>query len=378
METIICKKCKEVLPKSFGFCPLCGANLKITSSKPSYKKRGNGEGTIRKMSGKRTKPWELRIKGKYIATFATKTEAEAFAAKYKDDTPDKINLTLQSIYERWQTTQRYQRLSKDAKNGYKSAWTRLAPQSQTKMRDMKTLNFQQAVNLAVEQGYGRDICEKIRSLCSLLCQEAMKDDIIDKNYALGLELPPRKKTNEKKNFSNEDIIKLLYADDDRDARIVLCMIYTGMRSGELFEVKSSNVHLSEGYLIGGFKTEAGTDRSIPIREEIVPYVQQFLAEGNDYLIASSKGGKMSKSNYNKRHFYPLLDRLGIEYKDESGKNMITPHRTRHTYISESIAAGIAPEALTKIVGHSNYSTSVNKYNKVTDIDYLRREASKGI
>lgn len=55
-----------------------------------------------------------------------------------------------------------------------------------------------------------------------------------------------------------------------------------------------------------------------------------------------------------------------------------PHRTRHTYITESIKAGVKPEILSKVVGHANYATSVDKYNKYVDIDYLLSQIQKGM
>ncbi|MFR8294834.1 MAG: hypothetical protein ACLVAU_11750 [Ruminococcus sp.] len=39
------------------------------------------------------------------------------------------------------------------------------------------------------------------------------------------------------------------------------MIYTGFRIGEVFTILKENVHLDEGYIIGGIKTEAGKDRT---------------------------------------------------------------------------------------------------------------------
>lgn len=47
---------------------------------------------------------------------------------------------------------------------------------------------------------------------------------------------------------------------------------------ELLEVKNENVKLDERYLIGGVKTEAGKDRTIPISEKIYPLVVSYLSE----------------------------------------------------------------------------------------------------
>lgn len=152
-----------------------------------------------------------------------------------------------------------------------------------------------------------------------------------------------------------------------------------MRKGELFQMLKENVHLKEQYMIGGLKTESGKNKTIPIRSEISEYIEYFYNKGNSiYLISNAKGEMFDNNNFLKRNFYPLLDKLKINYKNENGDNVLTPHRTRHTYIAESIKAGVKPEILSKIVGHSNYATSVDKYNKYVDIEYLLSQIQKGM
>lgn len=46
------------------------------------------------------------------------------------------------------------------------------------------------------------------------------------------------------------------------------MIYTGLRVGELLDIKIENLHLDKRYMIGGFKTQARTNRIIPISRKI--------------------------------------------------------------------------------------------------------------
>ncbi|WP_020006835.1 site-specific integrase [Salinicoccus albus] len=74
-----------------------------------------------------------------------------------------------------------------------------------------------------------------------------------------------KKKSSRKPFSLDEIDKLwnnVHRLDDIDT--VLIMIYTGLRPGELVEVKNKNIYLEERYFRGGFKTEAGTNRLVPI------------------------------------------------------------------------------------------------------------------
>lgn len=75
-------------------------------------------------------------------------------------------------------------------------------------------------------------------------------------------------------------------------------------------------------------------------------------------------------------FYPTLQKLGINYQDESGRNVLTPHRARHTFVADSIKGGVSPEALTKIAGYSKYETAVDKYADDLGVEYLREELEK--
>lgn len=244
------------------------------------------------------------------------------------------------------------------------------------MCDIKTTDLQVVVNAAAEDGCGCDGCAKIKSLASMLCQNAMLDDVIIRDYSEGVELPERVEYVKRRNFTQDEIITLLYNDSYRTARIVLTMIYSAVRLGELFNIEKANVNIEKHYMIGGEKTDAGKDRIIPIKDEIYPYVLDFMQESGKYLISSTTGKHMHEGNFRNRDFYPLLDRLGFDYKDENGRNALTPHRTRHTYISESIAAGVKPEILKLVVGHASYNTSVERYGNETRLEVIQGEVKK--
>lgn len=372
---MLCKKCKAVLPDSFKFCPACGAEQSPT--KKTYKRREKGSGSICKQSGKRAKPWVVRIRGELVGYFPDKVSAERYLADNRSNDPSMLVLTVRQIYERVTQSQAFKSLADGSQKNITYSWKRFAPIESKKMRDIKTTDLQNVVNAAHESGCGRDGCAKIKSLASMLCQNAMLDDIIIRDYSEGVELPEHVQTVNRRNFTFDEILALFYNDTDRIARIVLTMIYSAVRLGELFDIKKTDVHLGDSpYMVGGEKTEAGKNRIMPIKDEILPYIIGFMGEPGEYLICTITGKKMHESNFRNRDFYPLLDRLGFDYKDENGNNVLTPHRTRHTYISESIAAGVKPEVLKLVVGHASYATSVDVYGKGARMEVMQKEVKK--
>mgnify|MGYP002223823975 FL=1 len=141
------------------------------------------------------------------------------------------------------------------------------------------------------------------------------------------------------------------SDNSDAAKIVLMLLATGMRIGELFSLPLADYH--GDYVIGGEKTEAGRNRIIPIRPEGKQYFAYFAKRATGELLLSGYDGQKVQGNFRRRDYYPLLERLGIRH--------LTPHSTRHTYASWARKNHMAPEILQKIIGHSNYSTTANIY-----------------
>lgn len=218
-----------------------------------------------------------------------------------------------------------------------------------KMRDIKTAQLQQIIDNA-EKEKSRATLEKIKQLASQLNKYAMQNDIISKNYSQFIKLP-KEDSKEKEIFSDIEIEKLFRNDTSETAQIILILIYTGLRIGELFDIKNFNVKLKEGYIIGGSKTEAGRNRIVPINPKIFKYIKALYKENDEYLITNSQGSKKHINNFRNREYKPLLKELGIRE--------LTPHSTRHTFASLAERAGIKPKTLQELIGHADFSTTAN-------------------
>lgn len=190
---------------------------------------------------------------------------------------------------------------------------------------------------------------KYKQLITQMSEWAKREEICETNFAAYVRLPAQAKK-EKEVFSDADIQKL-EADGSETAKIVLMLIYTGMRIGELFGLRLEDYHGT--YCVGGEKTEAGRNRVIPIRPEGRAYFAYFAEKASGTLLLSGYDGQQIPNNFREREYYQLLDRLGIPKK--------TPHATRHTYASWARRNGMPPEILQKILGHASYETTANIY-----------------
>lgn len=367
---LLCKKCGKDIPDGAPFCCWCGK--KQIAEQKRTRRRARGTGTVGRSQHDPSKwrafapPLIKGTPGTFLGSaFKTRREAEQAIESYLNEArPDMYNITLAKIYEMW-SSKHFETLTDSGRCGYTSAYSDIAELHKMKMRDIKTADYQRCID-AVSQKFSRSKCEKIRQLCSQLCKFAMQNDVIDKNYASFLVLPKSEKK-EKQIFSPTERALLWSHSDDNRVRLVLFMIYTGFRIGEVSEITPERIHLDGGYIVGGLKTEAGRDRLVPLPPsipEITDFVRAWLSGSQ-----SSPFG-VPKNSLRQYWFYPALSDLGIidppVYNKKSRKNeykdpRLTPHATRHTFASLSAAAGMRPDDLQKIIGHTDYATTADIY-----------------
>lgn len=309
---MICKKCRKEIPDGSIYCNHCGKKQETTKRKTRRRARGTGSIRYDKRNGLRCylayAPKTISgIGGKYLGSYETRTQAQAALDSYFNSTHiDHSSLTLAQAYESW-SDKHFDSLTKSGEQGYKTAWRYLDSIAGRKIAELKTADYQRCVDECAEH-FSRSQCAKIKQLCSQLCKYAEQNDIIDKNYASFIILPKEVKK-ERRIFTSEEREKLWAHSSDKSVQIILFMIYTGFRIGEVFTILKENVHLDEGYIIGGIKTEAGKDRIVPLPPqipEIKGFVESWYNESKTEHLLND-----DTSNFRKRRFYPALAECGI-------------------------------------------------------------------
>lgn len=333
------------------FCPWCSTAQKPEPHK--MVKRGNGQGSVYLNS--KTKRWRAAVtlgwktvdgkKKRIVKTktgFTRKADAIAALAELRNQPIGvNLNITFKALYGLWSASH-FSRISKHTEDGYKAAYKHCEALHSIQFTSLKTADLQNVVDNCE---YGRRTKADIKSLLTNMYNYAIENDYLNKNYADFIKLPPKEKSNHDAFTTAER--DALWKDYEQTHDIftaqILMMIYMGLRFGEFKIIEKDNIHLQERYIIGGIKTDAGRNRTIPIADIIYPLVE------DNYNLASKKLLTVHEKvwYYNYR---AVLERCGCR--------MLDAHCCRHTCATALAEAGVAPATIKAILGHEDYSTTL--------------------
>ena len=338
-------------------------------------KMPNGYGAVVKLSGKRRKPYAVRItvgrtkdenghykqKIKYLEYFENYKDAVAYLADYNRQMPVAEHQSIESaptfkeIYEMWCEYKMNLKKapSQSTMRQYKLAYGRYEELHDRRFSSIRLKDLQPIADKWKEKSESTVTITK--ALLSQLYEYAIKYEYVDKNYC---ELVTWEYTNTEiemhKPFTDDEIKLLWDNKDDLTVQWVLMMIYTGVRASEFISILNKNIKIDERYLIGGMKTEAGTDRVIPIHEAVYPYFKRNMSKSK-FLINNLSGQGMSYVNFRTKYFDPCMKRFGLQHNC---------HDTRHTFASLAYKYGIDELKVKLIMGHSVQDITKGVYTHV--------------
>lgn len=350
-----CPRCSKTIPDDSIFCLYCGR--KIVAEPKKHMRRANGTGSVYKLQGRRKRPWVAAKNKVIIGYYDSRTAAtEAVNRHTGQDLTERYNMTFEQVYKEW-SAEHFKEITSAGIATYERAYDVFESLHKKKFRALRTADFQAVLDEHMSKSHST--VSKYKQLITQMSSWAIREELITTNFASFTRLPENVKK-EKQIFTDDDI-KKLKEDNSEAAKIVLMLIYTGMRIGELFSMPLANYYGT--YCIGGEKTEAGRNRVIPIRPEGQEYFKYFAEQATGPMLLSGYVGQKVLENYRARDYYPLLEKLGIEKK--------SPHSTRHTFATWARNKGIKPEVLQKILGHADYSTTANIYVHTNPDDLVK-------
>lgn len=338
-------------------------------------KRPNGAGTVRKLGGKRRKPWAAVIttgwdpetgkrKQKYIGYYESYQEAELALAVYRSDPLPKGDLTLEMVYAEWQTVH-FRDLSKQAHDSYSSAWKHLSQLQHLKMKDIRTGQLQRVIDTArtaAGNPYSRATLSMYKTMAIMLWDYAAQNDIVDKNYARYISLPKGRRK-EKERFTALEVKKIRQAAESGVllADCIYIMIMSGFRLSEFLSLDHFTVDLERMTFTAGVKTDAGRNRVVPIHPSCQAFVRQRLAQNGARMVCKTDGSPYTPTSF-RNAYYKTLEAIGVR--------RLTPHATRHTFATLLAEAQVPTAEIQRLLGHTNYALTANVYTHI-DVEALR-------
>lgn len=349
-----CRKCSAELPESAIYCHLCGT--KQEPPQRTAKKRGNGQGS----AYKRNKGW-VAAKTVYRNGERTVTKKAGFPTKkaalawlVNPEKPTGPTITFKQLYDEWNPTH-YTTISKKRKQILEAAYNSCAPLHNEYWRDIGIKEMQALVDGISDKYYPR---KNAKALLSAMGEYAIRMEYAEKSFAQYIKLPPEP-IPEKTPFTDNEIEALWedYKAGNDFTGAILIMIYTGMRYGELVNIKPEDIHFEESYMMGGIKTATSRAGEILLLEEIKPLVKKLML---DEQLKS-----FSDTTFKKK-FNAALERAGC--------NPHTPHECRHTTATLLAKRGVQPAIIQSIMRHTKYSQSAEytHIDRQTKLDALKR------
>jgi len=147
--------------------------------------------------------------------------------------------------------------------------------------------------------------------------------------------------------------------------LVLAAIRTGLRQGELQELRWRDINLSgpRTYvrvarslrrLPGGEHevkaTKGARPRSVPLSTDLADALRRHRGEaGDDDLVFSGENGGYHRPDHFRRVLVRTAKGLGL-------RKHVHPHMLRHTFASHAMMRGVPVQVIQKWLGHANITT----------------------
>ena len=331
----------------------------------------NGFGSVYKLSGKRRNPWVARKTAgwtfneekkrsypiyQFVGYYSSRQEALTALVDYNKDPYDLHfdTITFGELYERW-SDEHFPKVSDSNVNGYKASYSLCTKIKDMNIHDIKLDHLQKVVD---ESGKNTPTLKKLKIMFGLVYDYAVKHEVVsgekrDMVRYVDISKAGNPNAYNRKPFSKKEIQTVWkHQEGNEYVSVILIMIYSGVRIGELLDLKKEDVHLDERWFyVREAKTEAGI-REVPIAEKIVPYFQYWMQKDCEYLICTPDDKHFKYRNYYDSYWTPLMEQMNLMHR---------PHDTRHTCVSLLTEAKVDERIIKKIVGHKGQGVTETVY-----------------
>lgn len=265
-----------------------------------------------------------------------------------DEAIDALNnsrqsLSLHQVYDMWLPSHA-KSVSSNTLNNYGSAFTHLVSIHDVAMSNITYLQLQNIIDHMLSTGLSYSSCKKVRTLISQLFDYAIINRWCTTNYAKFLDLGHNKPVRPHKPFTTQAINRLWRLESPLHD-IPLILLYTGMRSSELINLKARDINRKQRTIkITSAKTKSGI-RTIPIHDRIWPIIERRLH--TIYVIQECRTYSSLSREFNK-----AMRAINAKH---------TTHDCRHTFATRLDNEGANYNAKRLLLGHASGNVTDGVY-----------------
>lgn len=212
-------------------------------------------------------------------------------------------------------------------------------------------------------------------------EKAIQNDLIYKNPMKAVTIPNTKPAKTRSIWDEGTAnTALAFAKTHPKGLGVVILLKTGLRRGELVGLKWSDFDFDENILYiqrsvrhkikGDGKSPIeivssnkikNHQRCIPFNDDLKMYLLS-IERKSEYVIADESGNMITPNSYSKYYFNPVINDLIHVHPDIP---RLTPHELRHTYGTMLREKEIDIYTISRVLGHSDVSTTEKVYVKNT-------------
>ena len=211
------------------------------------------------------------------------------------------------------------------------------------------------------KGISRNTISRKLSAIRSFYNYLLKERVVEKNYFRDISNPKKNRSLPKyiknvdleKMFSCFDVNKIL---DQRNLLIIEMLYATGLRVGELVNIKVNDIDINNNIIkvLG----KGSKERFVFYGSYAADILDIYLNDGrvkllknknSDYLFINKNGGVLS-SRYVRKIIDDVVRKCEIDYH-------ISPHTLRHTFATDLLNAGADLMSVKELLGHSTIDTT---------------------
>lgn len=408
---ITCPECELQVSDKASACPHCGYPMaggqkrKPRSKNNKRRRLPNGFGQISEIKNRNLRnPFRAMVtvgkdeNGRPVCKplkpesyFPTYNDAYAALVEYNRNPYDlKPEMTMSELYDKWSEEYFKTLKQNSSQRTISSCWAYCSSVYKMRVSDLRARH----IKGCMEEGFVKikdnvrrptaGVKSRIKSMFNLMLDYAVEYELIDRNYARTFSVSDdiiKEQIQTKRDhisFTDEEMQKLwdnLYVIPYVDVILIQC--YSGWRPQELGLIEVVNIDFEKNIIVGGMKTDAGSDRIVPIHPKILPLIKkrydEAVAGGAKYLITCTDGVTHKENvllTYEKYRgrFLKVVKLLNLNPLHRA-------HDARVYFVTKAKKYGVDEYAIKYIVGHQIEDLTERVYTR-RDTEWLNAEIQK--